>query len=156
MLTPNRHLTKKDIAALVSENKGKMLPGAVAVPVNPGDAIVHARNVVHGSFPNTSESTRCTLYFGFHPFDAVSPYYDAEEIIDRQRQIPLAVALRSQVAKTYLQGEEAHVYGGLSTTDDPVMQLCARSASMTSAELSSAAAQYLKLFDGQRYPNLQI
>ena len=155
---PGSHLTKKDIAALVSENQSKMLPGAVPVPVNPGDCIVHARNVVHGSFPNTSDSTRCTLYFGFHPYAAVAPYYDAEEIRDRQRQIPLAVALRSQVAKAYLQGEEAQMYGGLSIGDDPVMQLCARSASAASVEeVSAAAAPFImELFDGKRFPNLQI
>ena len=93
-VVPGSQRAQKDISALVSE-RGKMLPGAVPVPVNPGDAIVHARNVVHGSFPNTSDSTRCTLYFGFHPHASVAPYHDAESVRDRQRQIPLAIALRS-------------------------------------------------------------
>jgi ectoine hydroxylase-related dioxygenase (phytanoyl-CoA dioxygenase family) len=48
-----------------------MVPGAVAVPVSAGDAIIHARNVIHGSMVNTSDEPRTTLYFGFHPLASV-------------------------------------------------------------------------------------
>ncbi len=129
-----------------------MLPGALPVAVNPGDAIVHSRNVVHGSFPNTSSTTRCTLYFGFHPRASVAPYHDEVSIRDRQRQIPLAVALRS----SQKPAEEPFRYRGLPP-DDPVMQLCEEAAATPHRQLSGAEVEkYMPYFDGQRYPNLQI
>ena len=152
-VVPGSQRTQKDIATL-TRDRGAMLPGAVPVPVNPGDAIVHSRNVVHGSFPNTSDTTRCTLYFGFHPHASVASYHDEESIRDRQRQIPLAVALRSATKPD----EQPFRYRGLPH-DDPVMQFCDRTLSgrwkqtgVTEAE----ARDFMPYFDGSKYPNLQI
>ena len=109
------------------DGRGSMIPGAIAVPVDPGDAIVHARNVVHGSFPNKSDSTRCTLYFGFHPMASVAPYYDEETIRDQQRMLPLAVALR----RCRKPDEEPFEYRGLGD-DESFLDLCRQAQSWRS------------------------
>ena len=130
---------------LVPDGRGSMIPGAIAVPVEPGDAIVHSRNVVHGSFPNKSDSTRCTLYFGFHPMASVAPYYDEETIRDQQRMLPLAVALR----RCRKPDENPFAYRGLGD-DDPFVELCRQARS------ESELAEHMYLLDAGQNPQLQI
>jgi ectoine hydroxylase-related dioxygenase (phytanoyl-CoA dioxygenase family) len=38
-------------------------PGAIPVIARPGDVVVHATTVLHGSFENTSDSMRRTVYY---------------------------------------------------------------------------------------------
>ena len=84
-----------DLQALVAAH-GPRLPGAIPVEAAPGDVIVHSRNLVHGSFANTSTEPRVTVYFGFHTRKTVEGIYD-EKHIERRRQ---AIALAVQVRKT--------------------------------------------------------
>ena len=62
----------------------------------PGDVIVHARNVIHGSFENKSRMRRATYYLGYLPHEAVvTCKHDAQAIRRNQARIPLCVAART-------------------------------------------------------------
>jgi hypothetical protein len=62
----SHHLGKVDIKALVAEAGGNLLPDAVPLICKPGDVAISNRQIVHGSFPNTSGDVRMTLNMGFH------------------------------------------------------------------------------------------
>lgn len=96
---------------------GNLLPGCIPVPVQPGDCIVHSRNIIHGSLPNLSESTRCTLYFGFFAKPSVAPYYNAATIRQQARLIPLAVALRAKESAPWSK-EPPFVYAPIPDFSD--------------------------------------
>jgi hypothetical protein len=64
---PGTHATgRKDIAALIAQAGGNRLPDAVPMICQPGDVAISNRQVLHGSFPNTSPDWRITLNMGFH------------------------------------------------------------------------------------------
>ena len=63
-VVPGTHRQGKiDITALL-ERHGDRLPEAVPVVAAPGDVCMANRNVLHGSFPNTSPDLRITLTWG--------------------------------------------------------------------------------------------
>ncbi len=55
-----------DIKAMVEEAGSDRLPDAVPLICKPGDVAITNRQVLHGSFSNTSDSFRVTFNFGFH------------------------------------------------------------------------------------------
>lgn len=57
---------KCDIKAMVATAGSERLPDAVPMICKPGDVVINNRQVVHGSFANTSKDWRVTLNFGFH------------------------------------------------------------------------------------------
>ncbi len=105
---PGSHaLGKADIKKLVDAAGGNRLPDAVPLICNPGDVAVSNRQIVHGSFPNTSPDWRMTLTLGFHRRDAVvgvqtkgvfgDPVtYDAEQVRKRAEVIGYAIDARHQ------------------------------------------------------------
>ena len=98
-----------------------MLPGAQRITCNAGDVIVHARNVVHGSAANTSDSIRATLYLGFLPDGSCATLHSAQDIqarqaVVRQHYIP------ARAATGWYPGEEPFVYSGLSEADFEALQ----------------------------------
>jgi hypothetical protein len=58
---------RADIRALVEQAGGQLLPDAVPLVCAPGDVAMSNRQIIHGSFPNTSPDPRVTLNFGFLP-----------------------------------------------------------------------------------------
>ena len=108
-----------DLVSMVKE-QGERLTDSIPVPVGPGDVIVHSRNLVHGSFSNTSDALRVTVYFGFLPREAVTGVYEELHINRRARVIPLAVQMR--ISSDVYSDEEAFDYKGvkLSADDDPM------------------------------------
>lgn len=84
---------RADLAAMVAEH-GDRLPGSVPVTADPGDVIVHSRNLIHGSFANASSSLRVTVYFGFHHVDTVKHIYSDAHIATRACVISEAIKLR--------------------------------------------------------------
>jgi len=76
-----------NLPALI-EKHGERLPDAVPMPAEPGDLVIHSRNLVHGSFPNTSPDLRITVYFGFHARTTVEHIYAPEHIHKREAIIP--------------------------------------------------------------------
>ena len=66
-IVPGTHrLGKVDIKEMVAKAGSERLPEAVPVVCNPGDVAISNRQLVHGSFANTSEEWRVTVLSGFH------------------------------------------------------------------------------------------
>jgi hypothetical protein len=66
-VVPGSHRTgKADIKALIDAAGSERLPQAVPFVCSPGDVAITNRQVVHGSFANTSPDPRVTVQFGFH------------------------------------------------------------------------------------------
>ena len=51
---------------MVAEAGSERLPDAVPIVCKPGDVAMTNRQVLHGSFANTSPDWRVTVNFGFH------------------------------------------------------------------------------------------
>ncbi len=94
---------KADIKAMMVASGSDRLAGAMPMLCKPGDVAICNRQVVHGSFPNTSDTPRATYVFGFHrraSVDGVQGWapepYDDESIRLSSRIIPLAIDARRQ------------------------------------------------------------
>lgn len=92
-----------DLAALAAEAGSDRLTGAVPLLCRAGDVAISNRQVVHGSFPNTSNELRASLNFGFHRRASVlgqqgwaGQPYDHEHILQRSRVVQLAINARSE------------------------------------------------------------
>jgi ectoine hydroxylase-related dioxygenase (phytanoyl-CoA dioxygenase family) len=91
---------------MVEAAGSERLPDAVPLICKPGDVCIGNRQIVHGSFANTSPDIRVTLSFGFHPRRWVegatgwlyadnSPVtYDAARIRKRAEMLGYAIAAR--------------------------------------------------------------
>jgi len=97
-----------DIKALLRDNDGdERLGSAVPLLCEPGDVTVANRQVLHGSFANSSPDRRISLTFGFHRRRSVlgargalsqsaNVVYDEAHIEQRSALIPIAVDARVQ------------------------------------------------------------
>jgi len=97
-----------DIKALVEANGGsEQIPGAVPLLCRAGDVTIANRQVLHGSFANTSPDPRISLTFGFHRRKSVlgargalsqgaNEVYDEKRIFERASVIQVAVDARAQ------------------------------------------------------------
>ena len=115
---PGTHATGRvDLKALIAEVGSDRLPGAVPLITNPGDVAISNRQIVHGSFANTSADWRVTLNFGFHRRRSIlgatgfsianeKAPYDAERIRKRSEMIGYAIDARRQ----RFPGERPFVY----------------------------------------------
>jgi len=115
-VVPGTHKTGRvDIKQLVADNGGSdRLPQAVPLLCEPGDVTVVNRQLVHGSFANTSEDIRVSVTFGFHRRASVlgvrgklsikpddlswseGDVYDEKRIDDRSAVIAVAIDARHQ------------------------------------------------------------
>lgn len=111
-VVPGSHKTGKiDIRALVRENSGsEQLPGAVLLECAAGDVLIINRQILHGSFANSSPDLRVSLTFGFHRRSSVlgvkmadglsqkqpGQRCDEQRIFDRSAVIQLAIDARRQ------------------------------------------------------------
>lgn len=100
---------KADIKAMVRENGGsEQLPGAVPLVCAAGDVTMVNRQMVHGSFANSSPDLRISLTFGFHRRKSVlgqkaalaiedtQAIYDEKRIFERASVIQVAIDARHQ------------------------------------------------------------
>jgi hypothetical protein len=97
-----------DIAALAEDAGGTCLPGAAPLVCKPGDVAIANRQVLHGSFANTSPDERVTFSMGFQPRASVldvtgyvwSPdepsLYDESYVAKRSEMIGYAIDARRQ------------------------------------------------------------
>ena len=103
----HRALKRLDIKGMAEKAGSDRLPGAVPLICKPGDVGIANRQIVHGSFANTSDSFRITFNFGFHRRKSVlgirsggvhSPVttYSEEYIASRSRLIMYAIDARRQ------------------------------------------------------------
>ena len=115
-IVPGTHkLGRIDIKAKVEANGGSdRLPDAIPLFCEAGDATIVNRQIVHGSFANTSADPRVSVTFGFHRRSSVlgahgrltlknadidySPddVYSEERIFDRSAVIAVAIDARAQ------------------------------------------------------------
>jgi ectoine hydroxylase-related dioxygenase (phytanoyl-CoA dioxygenase family) len=116
---PGTHkLGKCDIKAVVERAGTDRLPEAIPLVCAPGDVCISNRQVVHGSFANTSPDWRVTFNMGFHKRKSVlgaagamlggkdEITYDADLIHKRAAMIGYAIDARrrhypDEVAYTY-------------------------------------------------------
>lgn len=113
-VVPGTHRTGRvDIKARVQEAGSDRLPDAVPLICNPGDVTIANRQIVHGSFANTSPDLRVSITFGFHRRSSVlgvrgllslksaqdlppGTVYDEQRVFDRSAVIAVAVDARHQ------------------------------------------------------------
>lgn len=105
---PGSHKRGKiDIASLVAEAGTERLPDAVPMVCNPGDVVISNRQLLHGSFANTSPDWRVTINMGFHRrasvlgvhgggLHAAPAVYDDAHIRERSRIIGYAIDARAR------------------------------------------------------------
>jgi ectoine hydroxylase-related dioxygenase (phytanoyl-CoA dioxygenase family) len=115
---------KADIKALVAAAGSERLPQAVPLVCGPGDVAVTNRQVVHGSFANTSPHPRVTVQAGFHRRrsvlgavhgDPAAPVViDEERVRERSKAIMYGIDARAQ---RYPQ-EERFVYQPFAGHED--------------------------------------
>ena len=100
---------KADIKAMVKANGGsEQLPGAIPLVCAAGDVTMVNRQMVHGSFANSSADLRISLTFGFHRRKSVlgqkaalgvedtHATYDAQRVFERSSVIQVAIDARHQ------------------------------------------------------------
>jgi hypothetical protein len=105
---PGSHkLGKVDIKQLMADSGSERLDGAVPMICEAGDVFITNRQLVHGSFANSSPDRRITLNAGFFPrsrvqevttskLDGTVATYDSDWIDQRCRMIAIAVDARQQ------------------------------------------------------------
>ena len=107
-VVPGTHkLGKLNINAMLVEGEADRIPEAVPLLCNPGDVAISSRQIVHGSFANTSPDWRVTVNFGFHrrtsvlnvetnSFHNEKIVYDEQLVHKRSRVIGYAIDARRQ------------------------------------------------------------
>jgi hypothetical protein len=106
-----------DIKKMMADAGSDRIPGAVPLLCDGGDTIVTNRQLVHGSFANSSPDRRITLNAGFFPrkrvlgvtakrLHGVVETYDEERVVERSRIIQLGIDARRQ----RFPNEKAYVY----------------------------------------------
>jgi hypothetical protein len=123
---PGSHVSgKADIKRMVAEAGSDRIDGAVPMLCDAGDTIVTNRQLVHGSFANSSPDRRITLNEGFFPRKRVLNVttrrlngnvetYDQARIDARTRIIQIAIDARRQ----RFPQEKAYVYRPLAGRED--------------------------------------
>ncbi|MCF8468678.1 MAG: phytanoyl-CoA dioxygenase family protein [Sneathiella sp.] len=107
VLPGSQKLGKVDIKNLVEESGSERIEGAVPLVCKSGDVFIVNRQMVHGSFANSSPDRRVTLNAGFFPrrrvldvttsqLDGREETYDAEHIFERSRIVGLGIDARQQ------------------------------------------------------------
>ncbi len=110
---PGTHkLGRLDIKQMVADNGGnERLPGAVPLFCDAGGVTIANRQLLHGSFANTSPDPRVSITFGFHRRTSVlgqqgglnlgkfyakgGDVYDENRLFDRSAVIAVAIDARS-------------------------------------------------------------
>jgi hypothetical protein len=126
-VVPGTHkLGRVDIKARVAENGGsEQMPGAVPLVCQPGDVTIVNRQLLHGSFANTSPDIRVSITFGFHRRTSVlgakaalsmksEVIYDEQRIFARSSVIAVAIDARQQ----YYPDEPRYSYKPFSGLED--------------------------------------
>ncbi len=105
---PGSHARERtNIRQLVADSGSERIEGAVPLVCDSGDAFIVNRQLVHGSFANTSAERRVTLNEGFFPrkrlLDVATTMLDGREVTytsdwieERSRIISLAIDARRQ------------------------------------------------------------
>ncbi|MEC7575583.1 MAG: phytanoyl-CoA dioxygenase family protein, partial [Pseudomonadota bacterium] len=109
-VVPGSHkLGRIDIKARVAANGGsEQLPDAVPLVCEAGDVTIVNRQMLHGSFANSSPDLRISLTFGFHRRQSVlgakaalameddNVIYDEQRVFERSAVVQVAIDARYQ------------------------------------------------------------
>ena len=107
-ILPGSHkMGRVDIRKMVKEAGSDRIDGAIPLLCNSGDTFILNRQVVHGSFANTSDERRVTLNAGFFPRHRVQDMtvqhlddrvvtFDDEHIHERSRMVQIGIDARRQ------------------------------------------------------------
>ena len=107
-ILPGSHKTGRvDIRKMVKDAGSDRIDGAIPLLCNSGDTFILNRQVVHGSFANTSDERRVTLNAGFFPRHRVQDMtvqhlddrvvtFDDEHIHERSRMVQIGIDARRQ------------------------------------------------------------
>ncbi len=125
VLPGSHRLRRVDIRQMVAESGSDRLKDAVPMLCNAGDTIVTNRQLVHGSFANSSPDRRITLNAGFFPrqrvlgvttrrLNGVVETYTQERIDERCRILQLAIDARAR----RFPREQPYVYAPLAGRED--------------------------------------
>jgi ectoine hydroxylase-related dioxygenase (phytanoyl-CoA dioxygenase family) len=125
VLPGSHRLGKADIRKLVAGSGSDRIEGAVPMLCAAGDTIVTNRQLLHGSFANSSPDRRITLNAGFFPrkrvlgvttrrLNGVVETYDEARITERSRIIAIAIDARRQL----FPQERSYVYRPLAGQED--------------------------------------
>ena len=98
---------KVDIKALVEESGSERISSAVPMVCEAGDVVISNRQLLHGSFANTSTERRVTLNMGFLPRKSVlnvtnvnfagrKQTYDEKRVHQRSRMVGIGIDARQQ------------------------------------------------------------
>ena len=96
-----------DIKTLTDASGSERIDSAVPMVCDPGDVVISNRQLVHGSFANTSTERRVTLNMGFLPRNSVlnvtnvnfagrEQTYDEARVHQRSRMIAVGIDARQQ------------------------------------------------------------
>ncbi|MCY3859988.1 MAG: phytanoyl-CoA dioxygenase family protein [Gammaproteobacteria bacterium] len=125
-VVPGTHKQGKvDIKALVQESGSERISSAVPMVCDTGDVVISNRQLVHGSFANTSTERRVTLNMGFLPRKSVlnvtnvnfagrEQTYDEKRVHQRSRMIAIGIDARQQ----RFPEEQRYVYQPLVGEED--------------------------------------
>ena len=117
-IVPDSHkLGHIDIKKRVEDNGGERLPDAIPLICAPGDVTIVNRQMLHGSFANTSVDQRISITIGFHRRASVlgqrsalaiegGDIYDEQRIFERSAVIVVAIDARAQ----YFSNETRYCY----------------------------------------------
>jgi hypothetical protein len=117
-IVPGSHkLGHIDIKKRVEDNGGERLPDAIPLICAPGDVTIVNRQMLHGSFANTSLDQRISITIGFHRRGSVlgqrsalaiegGDIYDEQRIFERSAVIAVAIDARAQ----YFPNETRYCY----------------------------------------------
>jgi len=123
---PGTHRDRKtDIKKMMADAGSDRIPDAVPLLCDAGDTIVTNRQLVHGSFANSSPDRRVTLNAGFFPRKRVLGVtakrlhgtvetFDEERVVERSRLIQLGIDARRQ----RFPQEKSYVYKPLADRAD--------------------------------------
>jgi ectoine hydroxylase-related dioxygenase (phytanoyl-CoA dioxygenase family) len=123
---PGTHRDRKtDIKKMMADAGSDRIPDAVPLLCESGDTIVTNRQLVHGSFANSSPDRRVTLNAGFFPRKRVLGVtakrlhgtvetFDEERVVERSRLIQLGIDARRQ----RFPQEKSYVYKPLADRAD--------------------------------------
>jgi Phytanoyl-CoA dioxygenase (PhyH) len=125
VLPGSHRLGKADIRKLVAQSGSDRIEGAVPMLCAAGDTIVTNRQLLHGSFANSSPDRRITLNEGFFPrkrvlgvttrrLNGVVETYDQIRIAERSRIIQIAIDARRQ----RFPHERSYVYRPLAGQEE--------------------------------------
>lgn len=117
VLPGSHRLGRVDIRRLVAESGSEQIDGAVPLVCDSGDVIMTNRQLVHGSFANSSPDRRVTVNAGFFARRRVlgvttellsgeAVTFDEERVNERSRMISLGIDARRQ----RFPEEESYVY----------------------------------------------